>query len=222
MARVFGDILGHRVDYADLYFQYSRSEAWSLDEGIVKSGSFNIDQGSACGRWPARRQPSPTPTKSAPRLWETLGAPSAPSPPPVRMAECRFFRLAQAAWRCTRLWIPASLPADAKVKLLERLEAHARRLDSRVCQVMASLTGEYEVILVAGSDGRLAADLRPLVRCSVSVIVEDGGRREQGSSGGGGRFGYAYFEDAILERYAREAVHQAVTNLDAVPARPVR
>ena len=81
-----------------------------------------------------------------------------------------------------------------------------------------SLTGEYEVILVAGSDGRLAADIRPLVRCSISVIVEDGGRREQGSSGGGGRFGYAYFDDALLERYAQEAVHQAVTNLDAIPA----
>ena len=219
LARVFGDILGHRVDYADLYFQYSRSEAWSLDEGIVKSGSFNIDQGvgvrAVAGEKTAFAYSDEISAKAlgdAGSAVRAIAAAGQDGGMPV---------LSAGAGRMA-LYSPldplASLPADAKVKLLERLEAHARRLDSRVCQVMASLTGEYEVILVAGSDGRLAADLRPLVRCSVSVIVEDGGRREQGSSGGGGRFGYAYFEDAILERYAREAVHQAVTNLDAVPA----
>jgi TldD protein len=120
------------------------------------------------------------------------------------------------------LYVPhdpiASLPADAKVKLLERLEGFARALDSRVVQVMASLAGEYEVVLVAGSDGRLAADIRPLVRCSVSVIVEENGKREQGGSGGGGRFDFGYFDDEILQRYAKEAVHQAITNLHADPA----
>lgn len=99
----------------------------------------------------------------------------------------------------------ASLPADAKVKLLERLEDFARAVDPRVVQVMvASLAGEYEVILVAGSDGRLAADIRPLVRCSISVIIEENGKREQGASGGGGRFDFAYFTDDVLQRYARE------------------
>jgi TldD protein len=104
------------------------------------------------------------------------------------------------------------------VKLLERLEGFARALDPRVLQVNASLAGEYEVILVAGSDGRLAADIRPLVRCSISVIVEENGKREQGASGGGGRFDFTYFDDVVLQRYAQEAVHQAVTNLKAEPA----
>jgi TldD protein len=112
----------------------------------------------------------------------------------------------------------ASLPAEAKVALLERLERFARALDPRVQQVMAHLAGEYEVVLVAGSDGRLAADVRPLTRVSITVIVEENGKREQGSAGGGGRSDYGYFDDEILQRYAKEAVHQAVTNLDARPA----
>ena len=121
-----------------------------------------------------------------------------------------------------RLYVPqdplASLDAASKVKLLERLEAFARAEDPRVTQVMAHLAGEYEVILVAGSDDRLAADIRPLVRVSLTVIVDQGGQREQGSAGGGGRTDYACFTDAVLQGYAHEAVHQAVTNLAALPA----
>jgi TldD protein len=110
----------------------------------------------------------------------------------------------------------ASLDASAKVSLLERLEVFARAEDTRVTQVMAHLSGEYDVILVAGSDGRLAADVRPLVRVSLTVVVEGAdGKREQGSSGGGGRTDYAYFSDDLLREYAHAAVHQAVTNLDA-------
>ncbi len=102
--------------------------------------------------------------------------------------------------------------------MLERLERHARALDPRVTQVMASLAGEYEVVLVARSDGLMNADIRPLVRLSLQVIVESNGRREQGSAGGGGRFDYAYFSDDILRDYAAQAVHQAVINLEAKPA----
>ena len=91
-------------------------------------------------------------------------------------------------------------------------------LDPRVVQVMAGLAGEYEVVMVARSDGLMNADIRPLVRLSLQVIVESDGKREQGSAGGGGRFDYAYFDDAMLRRYAALAVHQAVTNLDAAPA----
>jgi TldD protein len=104
------------------------------------------------------------------------------------------------------------------VKLLERLEQFARKLDPRVTQVMASIAGEYEVIMVARSDGVMAADVRPLVRISVQVHAEQDGRREQGSSGGGGRFDYSYFTDEILQDYAQKAVHQAITNLNARPA----
>jgi len=112
----------------------------------------------------------------------------------------------------------ASLDATAKAKLLERVEKMARKKDPRVVQVMAGLAGEYDVVLVVRSDGVLAADIRPLVRVSVTVIAEQNGRRETGSSGGGGRFDYGYFDDEILERYADEAVKSALVNLEARPA----
>jgi TldD protein len=112
----------------------------------------------------------------------------------------------------------ASLADGDKVRLLERLEGHARALDARVVQVMAGLAGEYEVVLVARSDGLMAADVRPLVRLSLTVIVEENGRREQGSAGGGGRFDYAYFDDERLRQYAGMAVDQALVNLRARPA----
>ena len=112
----------------------------------------------------------------------------------------------------------ASLPADLKVKLLERVEQMARGLDPRVTQVMASLGGTYEIVMVARSDGVMAADVRPLVRLSIQVIAEENGRRESGGAGGGGRFDYGYFTDAILLEYAQQAVHAAMTNLKARPA----
>jgi TldD protein len=112
----------------------------------------------------------------------------------------------------------ASIPDTHKVALLEKLEQYARRIDSRVTQVIAQLGGEYEVVLVARSDGVMNADVRPLVRLSLQVIAEENGRREQGTSGGGGRFDYDYFSDEILQRYAEQAVSQALTNLDAKPA----
>lgn len=124
--------------------------------------------------------------------------------------------------RQSQLYLPedpiASLRDADKVALLERLERYTRQLDRRVTQVVASLAGEYEVVLVTRSDGLLAADVRPLVRLSLQVIAEDNGRREQGVAGGGGRFSYAYFTDEILQDYAQKAVHQAVVNLDARPA----
>src|SRR5574343_305179 len=219
LSRTFGQILKNEVDYADLYFQYSRSEAWSLDEGIVKSGSFNIDQGvgvrALSGEKTAFAYSDDISSRAlgdAANAVRAIGA----------LGQNSNFGQFLPSTVANALYVPhdpiASLPADAKVKLLERLENFARALDSRVVQVMASLAGEYEVVLVAGSDGRLAADVRPLVRCSVSVIVEENGKREQGGSGGGGRFDFGYFDDEILQRYAKEAVHQAITNLHADPA----
>src|SRR5204862_1356178 len=108
-----------------------------------------------------------------------------------------------------------ALTDGAKVSLLERLERIARARDPRVTQVMASLTGEYEAILVARSDGLIAADVRPLVRLSLNVIVEENGRREQGMAGGGGRLDYGYFSPALLQEYAGRAVDQALLNLTA-------
>src|SRR5690606_1057448 len=112
----------------------------------------------------------------------------------------------------------ASLDSTAKVKLLEKVEQLARKKDPRVVQVMAGLASEYDVVLVARADGTLAADVRPLVRLSVTVIAEQNGRREIGSGGGGGRFGLAYVDDGLRERYVKDAVHAAMTNLESRPA----
>jgi TldD protein len=211
-------MLGHQVDYADLYFQYSRSEAWSLEEGIVKSGSFNIDQGVGVRAISGERTAfaysddiSAVALQDAADTVRAIGA----------AGQDRRVRVA-GGLAGRQLYMPvdplASLAPEAKVKLLERLEGFARAVDPRVTQVMASLAGEYEVVLVANSEGKLAADVRPLCRVSVTVIVEDNGKREQGSAGGGGRSDYARFDDDILKQYAQQAVHQAVTNLDARPA----
>jgi TldD protein len=215
---VFGEIMTHRVDYADLYFQYSRSESWSLEEGIVKSGSFNIDQGVGVRAVSGEKTAfaysddiSLTALQSAAQATRAIAsAGQAGGVQVVKRGSGRSLYKAQDPL--------VSLNDPDKVALLERLERYARSLDKRVTQVMAWLAGEYEVVLVARSDGLLAADVRPLVRLSVQVIVEQDGRREQGSSGGGGRFDYAYFTEDVLQDYARKAVHQAMVNLDARPA----
>lgn len=221
LQQVFGQMLTHQIDYADLYFQYSRSEGWSLEEGIVKSGSFNIDQGVGVRAISG--------DKTAFAYSDNISMPALISAAEATRAIAHqggegSVQVARRDAVSTRpqLYLPqdpvASLKDVDKVALLERLEKYARALDSRVMQVMASLAGEYEVVLVARSDGLLAADVRPLVRVSLQVIVEENGRREQGVAGGGGRFDYAYFTDDVLRDYAAKAVHQAVVNLDARPA----
>jgi len=218
LSRLFGEIMTRQVDYADLYFQYSRSEAWSLDEGIVKSGSFSIDQGVGVRALSGEKTAFAYSDEiSLPALGDAARAVRA-------IAAAGEQRQVPALKKGGghQLYAPldplASLDAASKVRLLERLEALARAADPRVAQVMAHVAGEYEVVLIAGSDGRLAADVRPLVRVSITVIVEDGGRREQGSAGGGGRGDYAMFSDELLQHYAQAAVHQALTNLDAQAA----
>jgi TldD protein len=217
LAQVFGAIMTHRVDYADLYFQYLRSEGWSLEEGIVKSGSFNIDQGVGVRAISGEKTAFAYSDEiSLAALRDAAGATRAIA----RIGGTKNVPVTRAGQR-RDLYQPidplASLGDTEKVKLLERLERMCRARDPRVVQVMASLAGVYEVILVARSDGVLAADVRPLVRLSVQVIAESGGRREQGSSGGGGRLDYAYFTDAVLEDYARKAVDLAVLNLESRP-----
>ncbi len=216
---VLGSIMTHDIDYADLYFQYSRAESWGLEESQVKSGSFSIDQGVGV------RAVSGEKTAFAYSDDISLDALQQAATATRAIATQGSDKTAQALQRqkgASRLYLPndpiASLSDDHKVKLLERLEQYARSLDPRITQVMASLAGEYEVVLIARHDGVMAADIRPLVRVSVQVIAEAGDSREQGSSGGGGRYDYGYFSDEILHQYAREAVHQAITNLDARPA----
>ncbi|MEE8618363.1 MAG: metalloprotease TldD, partial [Nitrosomonadaceae bacterium] len=205
-------------DYADLYFQYSRAEGWVLEEGIVKSGNFNIDQGVGVRAVSGE--------KTAFAYSDDISMPALTSAAQATRAIARqgVSHSVQAVKRCRgrELYMPqdpiASLKDTDKVMLLEKIEGYARSIDKRVIQVMASLAGEYEVILVARSDGLLAADVRPLVRVSLQVIVEENGQREQGVAGGGGRFNYTYFTDDVLRDYAAKAVHQALVNLGAESA----
>ena len=218
LGSIFGDILGHRVDFADLYFQYARSEAWSLEEGIVKSGSYNIDQGvgvrAICGEKTAfaySDEISLPALQAAARATRAIAAAGGDGAMPLLTA-----RAAPALYSGRD---PIASLADAeKVRLLERLERFARELDPRVSEVMAHVAGSWEVMLVARSDGHMASDVRPLVRVSITVIMVDGGRREQGHGGGGGRHDYSWFSDDRLREYAQQAVHQATVNLAARPA----
>ena len=204
-------------DFADLYFQYAKQESWSLDEGKVKSGSFSIDQGvglrSVCGE------------KTAFAYSEDLNTDSILAATDVVQAIGRSGQNAQMqrSWK-TQTTKPlysandplAAMDDSAKVAILQKVDKAARDHDPRVKEVMASLAGVYEVILVVTNDGRQVPDIRPLVRLNVSVIVEENGKRERGSMGGGGRSGFDYFDDEIIEHYAHEAVRQALVSLVAI------
>jgi TldD protein len=219
LQRVFGTLAARKVDYADLYFQYARSEGWSLEEGIVKSGSFNIEQGvgvrAVAGEKTAfaySDEISFDALETAAKATRAIASAGQVRRVKTNLQKSSIVPLYQDVDPI------ASLPSEAKVKLLEKLEKMCRARDPRIVQVMASLAGEYEVVLVARSDGHVAADVRPLVRLSVQVIAEQNGRRETGSGGGGGRTDYSHFTDEALESYARQAVSQALTNLESRPA----
>ncbi|MGH8324340.1 MAG: metalloprotease TldD, partial [Steroidobacteraceae bacterium] len=219
IARTLDHMLRCRVDDAELYFQLARHESWALEDGIVKEGSHNLEQGVGV------RAVSGEKTGFAYSDEIVLPALTRASDMARAIAKQGSGKALQA-WHATapqRLYAPLdplpTLGDEDKVKLLEDVDREARRLDPRVKQVMVSLSGVHEVMLVAASDGTFAADVRPLVRFNVSVIAEHNGRREQGYAGAGGRFGYRYFlESERAQSLAREAVRQALVNLDAVPA----
>jgi TldD protein len=218
LEQVFGTLAARRVDYADLYFQYSRSEGWSLEEGIVKSGSFNIEQGVGVRAVSGEKtafaysdEISFSALQDAARATRAIAAAGQ-----ARVVKAGSRRLPVQLYAA--IDPIASLGSAQKVALLEKLERKCRARDPRVTQVMASLGGEYEVVLIARADGQLAADVRPLVRLSVQVIAEHNGRRESGTAGGGGRTDYSHFTDPVLDQYAEQAVSQALVNLEARPA----
>ncbi|WP_218510210.1 metalloprotease TldD [Variovorax sp. dw_308] len=220
LSRALAEITAHKVDDADLYFQYTRSEGWSLEEGIVKTGSFSIDQGVGVRAVSGE--------KTAFAYSDDISEASL-------LDAARTVRSISSAGRSARVKAPvrkiassrslyngidpiSTLDSTAKVELLGRVEKLARARDPRVSQVMAGLASEYDVVLVARADGTLAADVRPLVRLSVTVIAEQNGRREMGSGGGGGRFGLAYFDEAHIAEYVEQAVSAALVNLESRPA----
>lgn len=218
--RAIGRIFEHRVDYADLYFQYTRSEGWSLDEGIVKAGSFSIGQGVGVR--------AVTGERSAFAYSDEINEAALMSAADATRTIARAGRSARARVGGGKaagqhslypMHDPiASMEAADKVGLLQRIEQYARRKDPRVTQVMAGLAAEHDVVMVMRSDGVLAADVRPLVRVSVQVIVEQNGRREQGHAGGGGRYSLDHFTDEVVRAHVDEAVRQALVNLEARPA----
>jgi TldD protein len=217
--RALGALLGGGVDAADLYFQVSRHEGWSLEDGIVKDGSHSIEQGVGV------RAVSGDKTGFAysdeivvPALMQAAHSASAIARSGQRGALQAWS--ARAGHDLYGTGDPiVSLSDDDKVALLQRVDQATRALDPRVRQVMASLVAVHEVVLVCSSDGVLAADVRPLVRMNVSVIVEDAGRREQGYAGGGGRLDFRHFlEGDRALGLGREAVRQALVALEAVPA----
>ena len=220
LLKALGSMFTHKVDYADLYFQFTKNEGWSLEEGIVKTGSFSIDQGVGVRAVSGDK----TAFSYSDEISEAALLDAAAATRTIARAGAGKIKVAGKMTPVggRSLYMPhdplVSLDAAAKVKLLERVEKMARAKDPRVVQVMAGLAGEYDVVLVVRSDGVLAADIRPLVRVSVTVIVEQNGRREVGSSGGGGRYDYGYFTDALLDQYATDAVKSALVNLDARPA----
>lgn len=223
LARLLRQLMGHQVDFGDFYFQSSYHESWVLEDSIVKDGSYNIDQGVGV------RAISGEKTGFAYSDEISLLA--------LSQSVIAARGIAQSGGSGQiKIWQPAnptllyeamdplnSIDKRQKIELLQQVDRYARTLDPAVTQVIASLSGVYEEVLVAGTDGTLCADVRPLVRFNCTVLVERNGRRERGSAGGGGRFGYQYFLEPVGEvsralDYAREAVRQALVNLEAMDA----
>jgi len=216
-------ISGGDIDYADFYFQASRHESWLLEDGIVKEGSYNIEKGVGIRAVSGEKtgfaysdQISKKTIKEAANAAKSIAS------------------LGQD--KSVKLLLPTSQPLyygaadplqsmsrDKKIELLKQVDSFARTLEPSVSEVSVSLNAVYEEILVAASDGTFAADIRPLIRFGCSVLVEKNGKRERGSAGGGGRFDLDYFTDTQEGElkafaYARQAIRQALINIEAIAA----
>jgi TldD protein len=217
--RAFGALLGPGIDFGDLYFQHVRRESWTVEDGIVKDGAHSIEQGVGVRAISGEKTGfAYSDDINAQALIEAAGSARAIA--------------RSGTTHASRTLVPANAhslyagvdPIDAlgnedKVESLRRLDKLLRASDPRVQQVMVGLSGGVDTVLVARSDGVLASDVRPLVRLNVQVIVEQNGRRESGYAGGGGRYSYAeLFADGKPEAWAREALRQALVNLEAVDA----
>ena len=219
LERTLGSLYRRDVDAADLYFQVSRSESWTVEDGILKEGSFSHDQGvgvrAVCGD---KTGFAYSEELMLPALENAATAARAIS----RQGQSKSVQVPTSG--AVQALYPATDPIssisdDEKKALVSRIDEETRKLDKRIEQVIVSLTSNQDQVLVAAADGTLAADIRPLVRLNVTVIVEDNGRREQGYAGGGARADLDYFlQDDRPMSYAREAVRQALALLEASPA----
>lgn len=207
-----------QLNYGDLYFQRSFSESWVLEDGIVKNGSHHIGGGVGVRAISGEKTGfSYSDDLHLPAIEKAALA----AKTIVRAGESKTIpQLTHVGYQPLYGNINPldTLSAEQKVELLKQVDGKVRSLDAHIAEVTVSLAGSWSVVMVASSDGTLAADIRPLVRCNVSVILEKDGRRERGSCGGGGRCGYAMFDEATLSLYAHEAVRMAQVNMDSVAA----
>ncbi len=217
--KALGSINVRDVDLADLYFQVSRQESWMVEDGKLKEGNFSVDQGvgvrAVCGEKTGFAYSDQLVVSALDEAAQAARA-------ITRQGQARQVQIA-AGGEARNLY-PAvdpttSLTDEEKTALLAKIDADTRALDPRVEQVIVSLSSNQDMILIAAADGTLAADVRPLVRLNVSVIMTENGRREQGYAGGGARAPLDYFADGeIAMELAREAVRQGSVLLEADPA----
>ena len=217
--RVFARLMGPSIDAADLYFQHSRSESWVLEDGIVKEGSHSIEQGVGVRAMSGEKTGFANSDEIV--LPELLTA--AQSARAIAQSGREGGGHALSSREVASLYAPIdpveSLANEDKIVLLREVDKFCRAADPRISQVIVSLSAVIDTVLVAAADGTLSADVRPLVRLNVQVIAEGKGRREQGVAGGGGRYGYReLLANGRAHTLAREAVRQALVNLESVPA----
>ncbi len=218
LSATLGGLSKRGVEFADLYFEHHKSESWSLEEGIVKSGSFSIESGvgvrAIAGEQTAFAYSGDIGLASITEAANTVAAIGRAGQSALVAVNGKTVHPALY----TAADPLASISDDAKIALLREAERIARARDPRVTQVMVNLACEHVVMLVMRTDGVIAADVRPLCRLNVSAIVESNGKREQGRSGGGGRYGFERFDSEFITKRAHEAVDMAILNLDARPA----
>jgi len=203
------------VDYSDIYFQYSKNEFWSLEDGVVKNGSFSIDQGvglrSISGEQTAFTYSDDISNFSIKAAVQAIKSMESNG----NSAAYQIPKNKQSSQKYTQNDPIESINNLEKIKILESIDSIAKSISPLVTRVSASLASSFDVILIQNHFGKLVEDIRPLVRLSVSVIVESKKRREQGSSGGGGRYNLTYFDNHLISKYAKEAVDNALINLEA-------
>lgn len=220
LEKLLGSVMKPNIDFADIYFQSTRSESWVLEQGIVKEGNFSIDTGVGVR---AVSHDKTGHAYSDDINLQSLSNAAKAAAAISRAGQTKSINVNQSSQNTVTLYSGVnpidSLAMNQKVAILTQIDKIARAADSRVKEVFASLSGVYEIIYILASDGVLSADIRPLVRLNVQVIVEENGRREVGSAGGGGRFSYQHFiEHGLIEKYTKEALRQALVNLSSVPA----
>jgi len=228
LSKTLNSMMGRQVDFADLYFQSSQHESWMLEDGIVKEGSYNMERGVGVRAISGEKTGFAYSDDISPLALQQAADAAKGIADAGQGGQVQAFTRQSPIKIYQSVEPLGSLTQEQKIDLLHQVEAHARQIDSRVSQVIVSLSGVYEKVLVAASDGTYGTDIRPLVRLNCSVLVEDKGKRERASAGGGARTDYSYFFELTSSAeeqgkpryltYAEEAVRQALVNLVAVDA----